>query len=136
MSECDRLDQQSGSLVDRHDDTPSLIFFVRVSIDPQLRKGRSPTITPAVNSDISAVKVFELVVGNSPHLKKKGKNRQLNYSEIIYTCYYAFLCMKIAVFFDHLDDLKESKNPWSRCFAQYKRHSVLCWTGDLIYIVD
>ena len=85
MSECHSLDQQSGSLVDRLDDTPSLIFFVRVSIDPQLRKGRSPTITPAVNSDISAVKVFELVVGNSSHLKvdKKGENRQLNYSEII-----------------------------------------------------
>ena len=85
MSECHSLDQQSGSLVDRLDDTPSLIFFVRVSIDPQLRKGRSPTITPAVNSDISAVKVFELVVGNSSHLRvdKKGDNRQLNYFEII-----------------------------------------------------
>ena len=67
---------------------------------------------------------------------KKGKSRQLNYSEVIYTCYYAFLCMKIAVFFDHLDDPKESKNPWPRCFAQYKRHSVLCWTGALISIVD
>ena len=76
MSECHRLDQQSGSLVDRHDDTPSLIFFVRVSIDPQLRKGRSPTITPAVNSDISAVKVFELVVGNSPHLKVDKKRKK------------------------------------------------------------
>ena len=76
MSECHRLDQQSGSLVDRHDDTPSLIFFVRVSIDPQLRKGRSPTITPAVNSDISAVKVFELVVGNSPHLKLDEKRKK------------------------------------------------------------
>ena len=62
MSECHS--QQSGSLVDQLDDSSSLIFFVRVSIDPQLRKGPSPTITPAVNSDISAVKVFELVVDN------------------------------------------------------------------------
>ena len=76
MSDCHSLDQQSGSLVDRLDDTPSLIFFVRVSIDPQLRKRRSPTITPAVNSDISAVKVFELVVGNSPHLKLDEKRKK------------------------------------------------------------
>ena len=45
--------------------------------------------------------------------QKEEKIKQLNYSEIIYSCYtsyYAFLCMKMAVFFNHLDDLKESKH--------------------------
>ena len=94
MSECHSLDQQSGSLVDRLDDTPSLIFFVRVSIDPQLRKGRSPTITPAVNSDISAVKVFELVVGNSPHLKLDEK-RKKQATELFWGYIYMLLCVPL-----------------------------------------
>ena len=43
--------------------------------------------------------------------QKEEKIKQLNYSEIIYSCYtsyYALLCMKMAVFFNHLDDIRDT----------------------------
>ena len=138
MSECHRLDKQSGSLLIGTMTLRPLSFLsewvlIRSCGRVVLRLSLQQWTVISLQWKYSS---WSWAIHHIWNWTKKEKAGNWIILRLYIPCYYAFLCMKIAVFFDHLDDLKESKNPWSRCFAQYKRHSVLCWTGDLIDIVD